>query len=99
MTRWPGGGRDYAGRWPGHRSSRAPVEPPAWFRVFVVEDWVRPGDEEVRHRAGALMGVERVAYVRWVDARREWATEHGMSIADWLAARHEARRRRGQDAS
>lgn len=91
MTRWPGADENYAGRWPGRKPAPAPVEPPAWFRVFVVEDWLREGDGEVRHPAGALMGAEDVARRRWWDARREWATAEGFSITDWIKAGREAR--------
>jgi hypothetical protein len=74
------------------------VEPPGWFRCFTIEDWARPGDDEVRYPGGALMGVEEVARRRWGDARREWAHETGMSLVDWLQERRVARRiERGWD--
>jgi hypothetical protein len=89
----PSGGRSLSGsRWPAPR--RPPVEPPPpWFDWFVPEDWAEPGDDQVRYPAGALMGAEEVARRRWLDACRRWAAEHGVSIADWLAARRRARRR------
>jgi hypothetical protein len=84
VTRWPGGGGDYVGRWPGRLQRETRVEPPAWFRVFVLEDWARPGDDEVRYPAGAPMPAREVAERRWRDERRKWADANGMSIVDWL---------------
>jgi hypothetical protein len=91
----PSGGRSSSGsRWPTPR--RPPATPPAWFDRFVVEDWAEPSDDEVRYGDGewaAAMGAKEVARRRWTAACHEWAAEHDMSIADWLAARHRARRR------
>jgi hypothetical protein len=99
VTGWPSrngqrrsGGRVSSGsRWPTPR--RQPVATPPWFDRFVPEEWADPGDDEVRHQGGALMGAEQVAWRRWSQACREWANEHDVSIADRLAARHRARRR------
>jgi hypothetical protein len=49
------------------------LEPPGWFRCFVLEDWAQQGDDEVRYPGGGLMGVEVVAERRWGEARRKWA--------------------------
>jgi hypothetical protein len=78
-------------RWPARRRPPGPVEPPAWFRCFVFEDWTEPGDEDVRFPAGALMGAEEVARRRWIDACRRWAKENGFDVASWLYERRRAR--------
>jgi hypothetical protein len=78
-------------RWP-HRLPAAPVEPPAWFRRFVLDDWAEPGDDEQCWPGGVPMAAEEVAYRRWSDACREWAIENDVSIVDWLRERRAARR-------
>jgi hypothetical protein len=88
VTVWPGGNG-----WPSPRRRTGAVEVPVWVDRFVPEDWVEPGDDEVRYPAGAPMPPEEVARRRWLEACREWAAEHGVSIADRIAARHWARRR------
>ena len=94
MTRWPGGNGSHAGRWPGQLRETTRVEPPAWFRCYVFEDWTRPGDDEVRYQGGGLMGVEEVARRRHLDACREWARNcPGFSLVDWLRERREVRLR------
>lgn len=99
MTRWPGGnGNRDGGRWPGRLRQETRLEPPGWFRCFVLEDWAQQGDDEVRYPGGGLMGVEVVAERRWGEARRKWADENHMSIVDWLQERRVARRiERGWD--
>jgi hypothetical protein len=59
----------------------------------VFEDWVRPGDDQVRYAAGALMGAEEVARRRWTAARRRWADENDFDVVQYLQGRHAARRR------
>jgi hypothetical protein len=74
------------------------LEPPAWFRAFVVDDWARPGDDAARYPGGAPMPVEEVAQRRWMEARRKWADENGLSLVDWLRECRAARRaERGWD--
>jgi hypothetical protein len=77
------------------RRRRPPVrvEPPAWWRVFEVDDWVRPGDDEARYAAGGLMGVEEAARRRWLQARRRWAEDHDFDVVTYLQERHAARHR------
>jgi hypothetical protein len=94
VTRWPGSNGDQAGRWPGRLRQATPVEPPSWFRCFTLDDWTRPGDDEVRYEAGGLMGAEEVARRRHLDACRQWAKDcPGFSVVDWLRERREARLR------
>jgi hypothetical protein len=86
------------GRWPARLREETRVEPPAWFRTFILEYWIRAGDDEVTYPAGGRMGVEEVARRRWTDARREWADENGLSVVDWLReCRAAYRREQGWD--
>jgi hypothetical protein len=91
VTHWPGGNGDGT-RWPGRRPPER-VDPPGWFRVFVLDDWSKPDDDKVRHPGGALMGADEVARRRWMEACRQWAHNSGMNLADWLQERRQARLR------
>jgi hypothetical protein len=77
------------------RRRRPPVrvEPPAWWRCFVLEDWERPGDDEHRYAAGGRILPVEVAKRRWYEARRRWAVEHDFDVVTYLQERHAARRR------
>jgi hypothetical protein len=96
VTRWPGQNghrRPAVSRWPERRRAAVPIEPPAWWRTFDPELWVRPGDDEVRYPAGALMGAEEAARRRWLEARRRWAEDHDFDVVTYLQERYAARRR------
>jgi hypothetical protein len=80
-------------RWPARRHP-APEEPPAWVRVFVVEDWRDPDDDATwaaaspwaaEHAPAQLQGaLDWRAKRRWVTQRNEWYRTHPAAAAVWL---------------
>jgi hypothetical protein len=69
-------------RWP-RRLPPAPIEPPAWVRVFVADDW-RDLEDEANWRAACQgldpdrlqAGLDWRASVRWCQAVNDWYREH-----------------------